>query len=117
MVSASRRWLPRTAIERTVCAAAGAAVAGAGGAGSGAACASNGALVPPSTVPTRNNAAARLLKLFDFEITRPRLFVQLACVQHHHAWFSPAPSLLANQALKPIPDTKRAEIVEGREQQ
>jgi len=46
---------------------------GAGVCGAGAAWASSGAAEPPSTVPTRSKAPARRLKLFDLEITRPRL--------------------------------------------
>src|SRR3954463_11656966 len=46
------------------------------GCGAGALCANSGAADPPSTVPTRNKAPARRLKLFDFEITRPRLVCQ-----------------------------------------
>src|SRR5690242_9670911 len=75
MVSDSSLCAPVTAIERMVCSTTG--VAGAGGTGAaGAACARRGAAEPPRIVPTRSNVPARLLKLFDFEITRPRLFVQ-----------------------------------------
>ena len=77
---------------------------GAGVCGAGAAWASSGAAEPPSTVPTRSKAPARRLKLFDLEITRPRLVVQM--VQRRaspQSPGSPAPTLLANQALKPVP--------------
>ena len=80
--------MPWTVIERMV-RTAGAGVATGAGAGAelpaggaGAAVragarrwASSGAAEPPSTVPTISKAPARRLKLFDFEITRPRLVV------------------------------------------
>src|SRR6476660_8809560 len=137
MVSGSIRWLPRTRIERIVrstgagvaagvgwagVAAAGAAgaVRGAAGAGWGAAapCASSGAAEPPNIVPTRSRAPARRLKVFDLEITRPRLVCNW-CERRaspQSPCFCPAPTLLANQALKPVPQAQRAQIVDGREE-
>src|SRR5215212_4787863 len=89
-------------------AAGGATPAGGGGA---AACAHNGTADPPSTVPTISSALARL-KLFNLEITRSRLLCNGAAASGRHAPVRPAPTLLANQALKPIPEPKRAEIVD-----
>src|SRR4051812_24554297 len=60
-------------IERIVRSGAGAAGgAGGVGAGVGAVWAHKGVAEVPRTVPTRSSAPARL-KLFVFEITRPRL--------------------------------------------
>src|SRR3982751_5337881 len=90
---------------------AGGTAAPGGGAGGTAVCARSGAADPPSTVPTRRSATARL-KFFDLEITRPRLLCNGAAASGRHALVRPAPTLLANQALKPIPEPKRAQIVD-----
>src|SRR5690348_10745761 len=99
---------------------AGDDAAGAAGAGwgVGAACANSGAADPPSMVPTRSRAPARRLKVFDLEITRPRLVCNW-CERRappQSPGYCPAPTLLANQALKPVPQAQRAQIVDGREE-
>src|SRR5438128_552027 len=99
-------------IERIVRSAAGGGAAGGGTAG--ACCASNGVAEVPRTVPTRSSAPARL-KLFVFEITRPRLLCNGAAASGRHAPVRPAPTQLANQALKAIPKPKRTQIVDGQE--
>src|SRR3954452_20104508 len=93
--------------------AAGAAAAGAGagssaarggGGAGGTAWAARGTAHPPSIVPTRNIAPPRLLKLILPEITRPRLLRYRASARSAPSpCYSPAPTLLSNQALKPVP--------------
>src|SRR5689334_22741836 len=93
--------------------------AGAAGAGAGAcetSCANSGVADVLSTVPTRSNAPPRL-KLFVLEITRPRLLCSGAAATGRHAPVRPAPTHLANQALKPIPKPYRSQIVDRREDQ
>src|ERR1043165_9528729 len=94
--------------------AGGGAAAGGGAGADGSACAHDGVAVPPRTVPAKNTAPARL-KLFVLEITRPRLLCNGAATSSRHAPVRPAPTLSANQALKAIPQPKRAQIVDRRE--
>src|SRR3954451_23064951 len=95
----------------------GAAGAGAGGGGAGGTdWAASGTAQPPSMVPTRNIAPARLLMHFVFEITRPRLFEKSwSALAAPSPCYCPAPTLLTNQALKPVPQADRSEIVKGSE--
>ena len=75
------------------------------GGGAGGTCASSGAEVPPRIVPTMSNAPVRRLLVFDLEITRPRLVCEkvLRRASPRSPGYCPAPSVLANQALKPVP--------------
>src|SRR5438445_3208901 len=128
MVSGSRRWLPRTAIDRIVrstgaragagAAAGAAALAGAGGCAAGGVCASSGAAVPPRTVPTRSSAPARRLNFVPLEITRPRLLCNW-CERRApppSPEFCPARTLLANQALKPFEYSVATKIIDRDEE-
>src|SRR3954469_25309144 len=102
-------------IDRIARSAAGVAGGGGTGAvvdGAGAVvCATSGTPEVARTVPTRSNAPTRL-KLFVLEITRPRLLCNGAAAFGRHALVRPAPTLLANQALKPIPEPERSQIVD-----
>src|SRR5436190_23407323 len=97
-------------IERMVRSATGAG-AGLGGGAGAVVCAKAGTAEVARIVPTRSSAPTRL-KLFALEITRPRLLCNGAAASGRHAPVRPAPTLLANQALKPVPEPERAQIVD-----
>src|SRR5436190_23249272 len=97
-------------IERMVRSATGAG-AGLGGGAGAVVCAKAGTAEVARIVPTRSSAPTRL-KLFVLEITRPRLLCNGAAASGRHAPVRPAPTLLANQALKPIPEPERSQIVD-----
>src|SRR5690349_18780135 len=61
-----------------------------------------------------SNAPVRRLLVFDLEITRPRLVCEkvLRRTSPRSPDYCPAPSVLANQALKPVPQPQRAQIVD-----
>ena len=71
--------------------------------------------MPPRIVPTMNRAPVRRLLVFDVEITRPRLVCEMvhAARSPQSPGYCPAPSVLANQALKPVPKAQRTQIIDG----